>query len=168
MDDVANYAGVSRMPVYWLFGDKQGLFIELWRHKVDELFDFLTAGASAGAPLRKNLASIAKLLAESPSVGSQPPDESLFFVAQTIALSRPDLAGKLLEISNRALDRFTELVASSALAKGEALRGSPAIVAAHIFAMINGLSTVRFQTHRSFLKAKDLAEIFEAIAFRRV
>lgn len=166
LDDVAAYAGVSRMPVYWMFGDKQGLFIELWRHKVDEIFDSLTAGTRSGASLRKNLAAIAKLLAEDPSGDSVKPDESLFFVVQTIALNRPDIAAKLLEISNRGLDRFTDLVTSSALSEGEQLRGSPAVVAAHLMAMINGLSTVRFQTHRSFVKAKDLAEIFAAIALR--
>jgi TetR/AcrR family transcriptional repressor of mexJK operon len=167
IDDVAAYAGVSRMPVYWLFGDKQGLFIELWRHKVDEIFGFLTTGTRVGAPLRRNLAAIAKLLAEGQSGDSLSPDESLYFVVQTIALNRPDIASKLLELSNQTLDRFTHLVTSSTLAEGEELRGPPAVVAAHVIAMINGLSTVRFQTHRSFVKAKDLTEIFVAIAFRK-
>ena len=40
IDDVAEHAGYSRMPIYSLFGDKQNLFFELQRSKTTELLEF--------------------------------------------------------------------------------------------------------------------------------
>lgn len=166
LDAVAEYAGVSRMPVYWLFGDKQNLFFELWKKVIAEILLQMGQRMRAGAPLRSNLESLAKFATDSRTKPESPHAESLFFVVQTIALSRPDIAEKLLRISNETVETFTGFIRASTLAEGEHLRGNAAAVAAHLIAHINGLSTVQFQTHRQFVKAKDLTEIFMAIALK--
>src|SRR5262245_38788860 len=92
IDHVAEHAGYSRMPIYSLFGDKQNLFFELWRSAVGQLTVQLVGGLENGTPLRRNLEKLARIVAAS-SAGNQPRHgESLFFVVQTIALSRPDIA----------------------------------------------------------------------------
>ena len=40
------------------------------------------------------------------------------------------------------------------------------MVAAQIVAQINGLATVQFQTRNMFVKLRDLAEVFLAIAIK--
>lgn len=166
LDEVAEYAGVSRMPVYWLFGDKQNLFFELWKKVIADLLMQIGAQIKAGAPLRRNLETLARLTAEGQASDQPRHAEGLFFVVQTIALSRADIAEKLLQVSNEVVERFAGFVSDSVLEEGQQLRGPVTTVAAHLVAQINGLSTVQFQTHRQFVKARDLVEIFTAIALK--
>ncbi|WP_428312326.1 TetR/AcrR family transcriptional regulator [Hydrocarboniphaga sp.] len=166
LDEVAEYAGVSRMPVYWLFGDKQNLFFELWKKVIADLLQQIGARMTSGAPLRRNLETLARLTAEGQAPDKPRYAEGLFFVVQTIALSRPDIEEKLLQVSNEVVERFAGFVRDSVLEEGQQLRGPATTVAAHLVAQINGLSTVQFQTHRQFVKARDLMEIFTAIALK--
>lgn len=166
LDAVAEYAGVSRMPVYWLFGDKQSLFFELWKKVIAEILQQMGQRMRAGASLRTNLEALAKFATDTRAQPESPHAESLFFVVQTVALSRPDIAEKLRKVSNDTVETFTGFIRASTLAEGERLRGNAASVAAHLIAHINGLSTVQFQTHRQFVKTKDLTEIFLAIALK--
>ena len=167
IEDVAERAGYSRMPVYSLFGDKQNLYFELWRKAVAELTRILIGGLKAGAPLRRNLKQLAELVAESSAVDpSDKPGERLFFVAQTIALSRPDIAEKLEQLARQVVGDVAGMVRGSTLAAGEALRTDPETIGAHLVAHINGLATVQFQTRNRFARARDLTAIFNAIAFK--
>lgn len=166
LDEVAEYAGVSRMPVYWLFGDKQNLFLELWKRSIDEIVNRLELGTRAGRPLRENLKNLARLIVAGVTNDAPRQAEGLFFVVQTIALSRPDIAEKLDAISAGVLEITTQFVRTSTLARGEQLRGEPGMIAAHLIAMINGMSTVQFQTHRRFTNVADLTAIFHAIALK--
>ena len=166
LDEVAEYAGVSRMPVYWLFGDKQNLFLELWKRNIDEILKRLGLREHTGRPLREKLQNLARLTVAGVTNDAPRQAEGLFFVVQTIALSRPDIAEKLDAVSAHVMDVVTEFVRASTLAKGERLRGEPGKVAAHLVAMINGMSTVQFQTHRRYATVEDLSAIFLAIALK--
>ena len=167
IDDVAEHAGVSRMPVYSLFGDKQTLFFELWHRTVGELSDQLTHSAPPGQPLRRKLKTLAETIAAgNKAAGQEDPGMSLFFVVQTIALSQPEIARKLRLISRKIVADFTEYIRQAKLAEGEALRSDAETIAAHLIAHINGLSTVQFQTGKHYMKARDLHEIFVSIALK--
>lgn len=167
IENVAEYAGYSRMPIYSLFGDKQNLYFELWRKAVGELSQVLLGDLKHGAPLRKNLAQLAAVVAR-PAVqtAADKSPESLFFVVQTIALSRADIAAKLEKLSRDVIAQVARVVRESALAPGEKLRSDAETVAAHLVAQINGLSTVQFQTHLRYIKPRELTAIFNAIAFK--
>ena len=167
IENVAAYAGYSRMPIYSLFGDKQNLYFELWRKAVSAISETLLGNLRPGMSLRKNLLQLAEVVAQGPAAGA--PDkspESLFFAVQTIALSRPDIAVKLEKLSREVVANVARIVRESALEPGDVLRADPEIIAAHIVAQINGLSTVQFQTRKRFVRARDLAAIFNGIALR--
>jgi AcrR family transcriptional regulator len=166
IDHVAERAGYSRMPIYSLFGDKQNLFFELWRAKTAELTEALVGRYESGAPLRKNLKQLAELLAAQTAADVPTHAESMFFVVQTIALSRPDIEAKLQALARKVVEDFAGMIRRSSLAKGDVLRASPEIVAAHMVAHINGMANVQFQTGGKYNRARDLVPIFHAIAFK--
>lgn len=167
IDHVAEHAGYSRMPVYSLFGDKQNLFFELWRSKTGALLELMVADLKIGVPLRRNLEKLAKLVSTPTPTDKHGQGASLFFVAQTIALSRPDLNEKITQFARKVIETFAEMIRNSVLAKGEKLRADPETIAAHIVAHINGMSTVQFQTRGTYdTKARDVNAIFLAIALK--
>jgi AcrR family transcriptional regulator len=166
IDDVAEHAGYSRMPVYSLFGDKQNLYFELWRKFLGELSGFMLAPMKTGGSLRKNLEILAKQVTSPRADPNAPAPEGLFFIVQTIALSRPEIGKKLNEVSNKVLQDFAQMIRTSTLEPGEVLRASPEIVAAHLIAHINGLSTVEFQTQHRYGRTRDISDIFLAIAIK--
>ncbi len=167
IDEVAERAGYSRMPVYSLFGDKQTLFFELWRSTVGELERRLFASIRPGAPLTRNLRQLAEAVANSSERDpAANPGERLFFVVQTIALSRPDIAGQLETLARKVVDDVAGIVRRSALAEGERLRAAPEVIAAHLVAQINGLATVQFQTRTRYASSRELTAIFKAIALK--
>ena len=165
IDDVAAHAGYSRMPIYSLFGDKQTLFFELWTVTLEEISKLLLSQLKPGGPLRANIKRLAAAVASSRPKDQSNAGESLFFVVQTIALSRPEIEKRLVLLSRKILADFAGMISGSTLAKGEKLRASADNVAAHLIAHINGLSTVRFQTGMDYVKAQDLEPIFMAITF---
>ncbi|NGY05584.1 TetR/AcrR family transcriptional regulator [Solimonas terrae] len=168
IDDVAAYAGVSRMPVYSLFGDKQNLYFALWCKFIDDLSMALRSPLRPQATLREKLEQLAAtaVSAPTPPRASTLAPEGLFFVVQTIALSRPDIFERLKQRANEVLADFADIVRSSALDKGDRLRATPEVIASHIIAHLNGMSTVGFQTGKSFAKQRDVADIFLAAAFK--
>src|ERR1043165_2496937 len=125
IDHVAEHAGYSRMPVYTLFGDKQNLFFELWRNATAELTRGLVGHFKPGTPLRKNLKQLADILAGSMAQPNPNYGERLFFVVQTIALSHPEIAGKLEKLAQQVVADVATFVRQSSLEKGETLRGDP-------------------------------------------
>ncbi len=166
IDEVAERAGYSRMPIYSLFGDKQNLYFELWKGATGEMMKLLLGSMPPGQPLRRCLRQIAEIIAAHSADERPRHADSLFFVVQTIALSRPDIGAKLRELSQRIVEDFAAFVGRCTLAKGEALRGDPRTVAGHLIAHINGLATVQFQTGGNYTRAADLIAIFETIAFK--
>ena len=166
IDHVAEHAGYSRMPIYSLFGDKQNLFFQLWRSAVGQLSELTIGALKPGVPLRKNLEELAKIIATSSASNQPRHGESLFFVVQTIALSRPPIAKQLEQLSTKVVQDFADAIRRSTLERGEALRSDPETVAAHLVAHINGMATVQFQTHRNYVKARDLIDIFCGIALK--
>lgn len=168
IDDVAARAGYSRQPVYTLFGDKQNLFFELQRRAIAETVDLLFRRLRPGANLRESLSRIAKVVAEQLNSDKPRYGERLFFVAQTIALSRPDIAEKLQEQARWVIDELTRFIERCTLAPGEVLRSEPRVIAAHLAAHINGLTTVYFQTGERYTSADDLAGVFLYTAFGTV
>lgn len=166
IDDVAEYAGYSRMPVYSLFGDKQNLYFELWRKFIGEISAHVLAPVEPGGPLRKNLERIARQVTAPREQPDAPTPEGLFFVVQTIALSRPEIGRKLHVVANQVIQEFASMVRTSTLAQGESLRATPEVIAAHLIAHINGMSTVEFQTQNRYARARDVIDIFIAIAIR--
>ncbi|NGY03184.1 TetR/AcrR family transcriptional regulator [Solimonas terrae] len=166
IDDVAAQAGYSRMPIYSLFGDKQTLFFELWQVSLRRLADQLLAEMNLKGPLRRNLKRLAEMIADGRNTEPDGAGESLFFVVQTIALSRPDLEVRLQALARDVVTRFTEMIRSSTLADGEVLRSDAGTIAAHLIAHINGLSTVQFQTGHGYARSRELIPIFNAIAFK--
>jgi AcrR family transcriptional regulator len=167
IDDVAEHAGYSRMPVYSLFGDKQNLYFELWRKLLGDLTETLVGSLKPGGSLRRNLEALAKNVSAPRPDPNAPAPEGLFFVVQTIALSRPEISRKLQDVSNEVVRRMTEMVRTSTLEPGNVLRAPPEIVAAHLIAHINGMSTVEFQTKHHYSRVRDITEIFLSIAIRR-
>lgn len=167
IDDVAERAGYSRMPVYSLFGDKQNLYFELWSNAVAELTRLLIGGFKPGTPLRRTLKQLAETIAQNArgDPGTQP-GEKLFFVVQTIALSRPDIAAKLEQLARKVVADFAQIIRDSSLAAGERLRGDAETISAHLVAHINGLAAVQFQTRSQYAHTRDLTAIFTAIALK--
>ena len=167
IDQVAEYAGCSRMPVYTLFGDRHNLVFELWRSTTADLEQTLFKHFVPGAPLRSNLKQLAELLADSLS-SEKPVDDSerLFFVVQTIAQSRPDIAEKISDLARKVIKDVAQFIGQSSLARGESLRSDAETVASHLISYINGLAIVQFQTHSRRVKAKDLIPIFNSIVFK--
>ena len=139
IDEVAERAGYSRMPIYTLFGDKQNLFFELWRNAVAALTDQLIGSLKPNVPLRRNLRTLAEILANSPTPPrGQSSPEALFFVVQTIALSRPDVFEKLEQLSRQVVEDLATAVRTSTLERGDVLRSDAEIIAGHLVAHING------------------------------
>ena len=166
IDEVADHAGCSRQPVYSLFGDKQTLFFELHRAAIAGIVDMLGQYMPPGALLRDSLRNFAQYVAQELDSDRPNHGHQLFFVVQTIALSRPDIADRVRLEAHIVLDAIARGVRLAKLAEGEQLRGKPEEVAAHIAAIVNGMTTVQFQTHLRYTNAQDLADILAAIAFR--
>ncbi|WP_269620647.1 TetR/AcrR family transcriptional regulator [Zhongshania sp. BJYM1] len=165
IENVASIAGCSRMPVYSVFGDKQNLFLELWRRDTVAVSHMLLDALRPGVLLRDNLETLASIVAEQLQSDKAPYGEQLWFVVQTIALGRQDIAEKLQQGANRVVADVTLMVRDSTLAKGETLRSKPEQIAAQIVAQINGLTTVQFQTNRKYATKDELLNVFIAIAF---
>ncbi len=167
IDEVAEYAGVSHMPVYSLFGDKQNLFFELWRSTIGQLSHRLMGSAKPGQPLRHKLKALAEAVTQGAQVPTpKDPGLNLYFVVHTLAMSRQDILDKLRVATRGIVADFAGFVRDATLEPGEALRGAPEAVATHILAHINGLSAAQFQTGESYLDSTELAEIFASIAIK--
>jgi TetR/AcrR family transcriptional repressor of mexJK operon len=167
IEEVADRAGYSRQPVYTLFGDKQNLFYELQSRSTIAVMDLLFAHLQPAASLRENLTKVAQVVAEQLNSNKPTYGERLYVVAQTIALSRPDIAAKLQAQARWVIDDIARLIRRSPLGRGEALRSAPEVIAAHLAAHINGLTTVQFQTGKRYASARDLTEIFLFLALAR-
>lgn len=166
IDAVAKAAGCSRMPVYTMFGDKQVLFFELWRRDAQAVTDLLLDHAPPGRLLRDNLSDIADLVAKQLRSNTTHHGEQLWFVTQTIALSRPELAARIEEGARRVISDMAMIVSESKLEDSESLRTEPEVIAAHLAAHINGLTSVQFQTGTQYADADTLRDIFLTIAFK--
>lgn len=166
IDDVAAHAGYSRMPIYSLFGDKQTLFFVLWERTVDGMLESLLGEMKGKTTLRRKLKRLGEVLEESRKTSPEGAGERLFFVVQTIALSRPELERRLQELARRVVSSFATMIRDAALDKDDTLRADPQTIAAHLIAHINGLSTVQFQTGHGYARARELVPIFNAIAFK--
>ncbi len=166
IDEVAEYAGYSRMPIYSLFGDKQNLFFELWRNKTGQLEQLLLANCRAGETLSHNLHALAEIIAVSSQTPNPQHGEYLFFVVQTISINRPDIKDRVDSLARELVADFAEMITSSTLEKGQSLRDSPERVAEHILAQINGIATLQFQTRQSFLTTASLGDIFCRLALK--
>ena len=166
IEAVAERAGFSRQPVYTLFGDMQNLFYELQRRATIEVVDLLFTHLRPDASLRENLKQVAQVVAAELNSDKPAYGERLFIVAQTIALSRPEIAAKLQEQARWVIGEIARIIRRSPLAKGEVLRSEPEVIAAHLAAHINGLTTVQFQTGQRFASADDLAALFLYCAFK--
>ncbi|NGY05577.1 TetR/AcrR family transcriptional regulator [Solimonas terrae] len=164
MEGVAEQAGISRMPINSLFGDKQNLYYELSRTFVTELKQTMLGVIRPNVSLRRNLEQLARLVSTHSDAGHGA--ESLFYVVQVIALSRPDIAEKLRRGADEIIKDFADAIRASRLDPGDRLRATPEIIASHVVAHLNGLSTVEFQTRRHIVKAGDLVALFNGIAFR--
>jgi AcrR family transcriptional regulator len=151
--------------VYTLFGDKQNLFCELQIRATVAVMDLLFTHLQPTASLRDNLIKVAQVVAEQLNSNKPTHGERLYVVAQTIGFSRPDIAAKLQAQARWVIDEIARLIRRSALADGEVLRSSPEVIAAHLAAHINGLTTVQFQTGTRFATVEDLTEIFLFLAF---
>ncbi|MDP9139685.1 MAG: TetR/AcrR family transcriptional regulator [Pseudomonadota bacterium] len=167
IDQVAEYAGCSRMPVYTLFGDRHNLVFELWRSTTADVEQSLFKHFVAGTSLRTNLKQLAELLSDSLNSEKVANDsERLFFVVQTISQSRPDIAEKVSTLARSVIQDVAKFIERCSLTRNERLRSDAETVASHLVAYINGLATVQFQTHSRNIKAKDLIPIFNAIVFK--
>ena len=164
IDQVAEFAGYSRMPIYTLFGDKQNLFFELWRVKLDELSQLFLQACTEGALLEQNLHALANVISEAANNDQPKHPDSLFFVVQTICLNREELQQKLNILANSVIARFATMVNNSSLRKNQRLRNSPEGIAAYIIALINGSSMVQSQTQMNFLSAAQVYDIFMCMA----
>ena len=167
IDQVAQYAGCSRMPVYTLFGDRHNLVFELWRSTTAEVEQSLFKHFVPGSPLRSNVKRLAELLAD--SLSSEKPagdSERLFFVVQTIAQSRPEIAEKVSELARTVIKEVAQIIEQCSMARGEVLRSNSEVVASHLVAYINGLAAVQFQTRSRNVRTKELIPIFNSIVFK--
>jgi AcrR family transcriptional regulator len=160
IDDVAEHAGYSRKPIYSLFGDKQTLFFELWYRLYGEMAALALTPFEDGASLRSQLKKLSTIAAERAKAGASLQGESLFFVVQTIALSRPDLTARVRQATKDVIDRLALAIKQSTLDDNEKLRGKPEIVAAHLVAHVNGLSMLQFQTGTNYMRTQDLFDVF--------
>ena len=166
MDEVAEIAGVSRYPVYYAFGDKQNLFLELWKRRVVSVLDTIESRAKHGASLKANLKAIAQWVVDEHTSNPYAVD-GLFFVVQTIGLSRPDIAKKLQDASKNIVDHISEIIASSALEPGQQLRAPARTVATHVIGMVNGLANMRSEVNKVSVNTPDLVDAFMAITTRQ-
>jgi AcrR family transcriptional regulator len=166
MDEVAEYAGVSRYPVYYAFGDKQNLFMELWKKKVGSVLDTIEPHLKRGALLRINMEGLAQWVVDEHATNPYAVD-GLFYVVQTIGLSRPDIAEKLRGVSRSIVDYISGVIETSKLEPGQQLRAPARTVAAHVVAMVNGLSNMRSAADKVSVDKGDMTESFLTITTRR-
>ncbi|MES2682604.1 MAG: TetR/AcrR family transcriptional regulator [Pseudomonadota bacterium] len=167
IENVADRAGYSRQPVYTLFGDKQNLIFELQSRATKDVMDLLFAQLQPGIPLRELLKRVARAVAAQLTSRKPTYGEQLFIVTQMIALSRPDIAAKVQLHARRVVDEIARLVRLSTLAEGEVLRRDPEVIAVHLAAHINGLTTVQYQTGKHYVSVDDLVEVFLFLALER-
>src|SRR3546814_12406239 len=88
-------------------------------------------------PLRRKLKRLAEVIEQSRLTEPAGAGERLFFVVQTIALSRPDLEQRLQELARGVVSSFTETIRNATLVDGEVLRSDAQTIAAHLIAHIN-------------------------------
>ncbi len=167
IEQVADRAGYSRQPVYTLFGDLQNLFCELQTRATVQVVELLFKSLRPGLTLREALTKVAQVVATELNRDKPTSGERLFIVAQTIALSRPDIAARMQTQARWVIDEIARFIRRSPLAKGETLRSEPEVIAAHLAAHINGLTTVQFQTGKRYASAADLTDLFLFFAFAR-
>lgn len=161
---LADRAGYSRQPVYTLFGDKQNLFFELQSRATRDVIKLLFAPSRPGTPLRETLAKVAQKVAQQLNANKPTYGEQLYAVVQTIALNRPDIAAKLQAQALWTIEEIARLIRRAPLAPGEVLRSDPEVIAAHLAAQINGLTTVQYLTGRRYASAEDMEKLFMFLA----
>lgn len=165
VEQVAEHAGISRMPIYKLFGDKQNLYFELTRQLVGQLGDALFGPLKAGDPLRLNLQRLAQN-ATAVTAKSARQLHGLFQVVHVISASRADIALKHRAGARKVIQDCAAMIAASKLEKGERLRTTPEGIASLIVGLLNGLSNVEYETGQRHTTADDLAAMFVTAAFR--
>jgi AcrR family transcriptional regulator len=165
IDAVAEHAGVSRFPVFYAFGDKQNLFFELWKKRVGTALNTIESRVKKGVSLRANLEALAEWVVKEHASNPYGVD-GLFFVVQTIGLSRADITEKLQAVATDIIDHITGVIESSSLEPGQQLRRPARTVATHVVAYVNGLANMRSRVHRVPLDAGDLVESFLTITTR--
>src|SRR3546814_11163652 len=117
-------------------------------------------------PLRRKLKRLAEVIEQSRLTEPAGAGERLFFVVQTIALSRPDLEQRLQELARGVVSSFTETIRNATLVDGEVLRSDAQTIAAHLIAHTNGLSTLKFQTGHAHARAPQLTPVLNATAYK--
>lgn len=167
IDEVAERAGCSRMPIYSLFGDKQNLFFELWKTQLSAEESILLQGCKPKALLSKNLDAIASNLVKLAASDVSQAAANLFLAVQIISLSRNDIRKKINDISLDIVTEFAKVIEYSSLAKNETLNESPEAIAYHLIAYINGSTNVKFQTNKNMISAKFVKQLFRDIAIAK-
>lgn len=167
IDEVAERAGCSRMPIYSLFGDKQNLFFELWKTQLSAEESTLLLGCKPKALLTKNLDAMANNLVKLAASEVSQASANLFLAVQIISLSRSDIRKKINDISLDIVTEFAKVIEYSSLAKNEALNESPEAIAYHLIAYINGSTNVKFQTNKNMINSKFVKQLFRDIAIAK-
>jgi AcrR family transcriptional regulator len=166
VEEVAEHAGISRMPIYKLFGDKQSLYFELARQFVSQLSATMIGTLKAGDPLRLNLARLARTATSAAETRATRKLQSLFQVVHVISAGRADIAVRHKAVARKVIKDCADMIRASTLEPGERLRTTPEGIAALIVGLLNGLSNVEFETGQRYTTASDLAAMFMCAAFR--
>lgn len=166
LEEVAEYVGVSRYPVYYAFRDKQNLFFELWKREVDSGISTINSKIKMGASLHDNLEAMAQWTVDEYAKNPHTAD-GLFFVIQSIGLSRPDIAEKIDAVTTSVVDSVASAIKSSVIPTRLQLRAPAWAVATHVVAIVNGLGNMRSKSRKIPLNTPDLLETFLTIATRK-
>ena len=166
VEAVAEQAGITRMPIYTMFGDKQNLYFELSNMFLEQVLGEVLAPLQNCRSLRHGLTQLASWIAKSRADAPEVGPDGLFHVVQVIALSRPDIAARQREGANQLIAELAAAIRAAKMEAGDRLRGSAEQVASLLAAQLYGLSSVEHQTGRNVVRASDLTALFHAAAFR--
>jgi TetR/AcrR family acrAB operon transcriptional repressor len=162
LSDIANDAGVTRGAIYWHFGNKENLLIELIKERADSYFKVISE------VFDKEITPLEKINEILVSLAIKIESDDQFKAEDIMMIHREDIKGKFRPINKYIQQKATEYSALLARIimegqqKGEIRKGvNPQHFVLLLFIFMGGLAKLSLRRHAPPIAIPDSAELVD-------